>query len=65
MIKHQQSQNIMTMIVDKACFQHAMSYGDFKNLPGRTVCDKILHKAFNIAKIPENDGYQRGLASII
>ena len=29
-----------------------MSYGNFKDLPGRTASDKILcDKAFNIAKI--------------
>ena len=32
--------------LDKACFQHDMAYGDFKNLSRRTA-DKILHdKAF-------------------
>ena len=25
------SQNIMSMIVDKPCFQHGMAYGDFKD----------------------------------
>ena len=43
-----------------------MAYGDFQDLPRRTVSDKILRdKAFNIAKNPKCDGYQRGLASII
>ena len=37
--------------LDKACFQHDMTYGDFKDLTRRTVSDKILRdKAFNIAK---------------
>ena len=42
-----------------------MSYGDFKDLPGRTALDKILcDKAFNIAKDPKYDRYhQRRLAS--
>ena len=43
-----------------------MAYGDFKDLKGRTACDKILgDKAFNIAKNPKYDGYQRGLASMV
>ena len=42
-----------------------MAYGDFKDLKRRTASDKILRdKAFNIAKNPKYDGYQRGLASI-
>ena len=52
--------------LDKACFQHDMAYGDFKDLPKRTAADKVLRdKAFNIAKDPKYDGYQRGLASMI
>ena len=43
-----------------------MAYGDFKDLPRRTSSNKILHdKAFNIAKNPKYDGYQRGLASMV
>ena len=46
----------------KACFQHDMAYGDFKELKRRTASDKFLRdKAFNIAKNPKYDGYQRGL----
>ena len=52
--------------LDKACFQHDMAYGDFKNLKRRTASDKILRdKAFNIAKNPKYDGYKRGLASMV
>ena len=52
--------------LDKACFQHHMAYGDFKNLAKRTASDKVLRdKAFNIAKNLKYDGYQRGLASIV
>ena len=41
-----------------------MTYGDFKDLTGRTASDKIFHdKAFNIAKYLKYDVYQRGLAS--
>ena len=42
-----------------------MAYGDFEDFARRTVFDKILRdKAFNIAKNPKYDGYQRGLSSI-
>ena len=52
--------------LDKACFQHDITYGDFTNLPGRTASDKILcDKVFNIAKEPKYDEYQRGLASMV
>ena len=43
-----------------------MAYGDFKDLKKRTAADKVLRdKAFNIAKDPKYDGYQRGLASMV
>ena len=52
--------------LDKACFQHDMGYRDFKDLARRTTSDKVLRdKAFNIAKNPKYDGYQRGLASMV
>ena len=42
-----------------------MAYGDFNDLKRRTTADNILrNKAFNIAKNPKYDGYQRGLAPI-
>ena len=51
--------------LDKACFQHDMAYGDFKDLARRTASDKVLRdKAFNIAKNPKYDGYQRVFASM-
>ena len=51
--------------LDKACFQHDMGYGDFKDLKWRKFSDKVLRdKAFNIARNPKYDGYQRGLASM-
>ena len=51
--------------LDKACYQHDMAYGDFKDLSRRTASDKILYnKAFNIAKNPKFDEYQRSLASM-
>ena len=52
--------------LDKACFKHDMAYGDFKDLAKRIASDKVLRdKAFNTAKNPKYDGYQRGLASMV
>ena len=52
--------------LDKACFTHDAAYSDSKDLTKRTVADKILkNKAFDIAKDPKYDGYQRGLASMV
>ena len=52
--------------LDKACFQHDMAYGDFKDLTRRTASHKILRdKAFIIAKNPKYNGYQRSLASMV
>ena len=52
--------------LDKTCFQHDMAYGDFKDLKRSTASDKTLRdKAFNIAKNPNYDGYQRRLASMV
>ena len=43
-----------------------MPYEDFKYLARRTASDKFLRKkAFNIAKNPKYDGYQRGLGSMV
>ena len=43
-----------------------MAYGDLKDLARRTASDKILRdKAFNIAKKPKYDGYERGLACMV
>ena len=52
--------------LNKACFTHDAAYSDSKDLTKRTVADKILkNKAFDIAKDPKYDGYQRGLASMV
>ena len=52
--------------LDKGCFQYDSIYSDSKDLVKRTQSDKILRdKAFNIAKNPKYDGYQRGLASMV
>ena len=52
--------------LDKACFQHDMAYGNFKDLARRTASDKVLRdKAFKIAKNPRYNGYQRGLGPTV
>ena len=52
--------------LDKACFQHDMAYGDFKDLARRIAFDEVWRdKAFNVAKNPKYDGHQRGLASMV
>ena len=52
--------------LDKAYFRNDMAYGDFKYLPRRVASDEILcDKAFNIAKNPKCDRYQRILASMV
>ena len=52
--------------LDKACFQHDIAYGDFKDLAKRTASDEVLRdKAFKIASNPKYDGYQKGLAYMV
>ena len=52
--------------LDKACSQHEMACGDVKDLARRTALDKLLcDTAFNIAKNPKYEGYQRGIASMV
>ena len=42
------------------------AYGDFTDVKRRTASDKVLRdKAFNIAKNPKYNGYQKGLASMV
>ena len=51
--------------MDKACFQHDMAYGKYKDLR-RTQSDKFLKdKAFEITNNPKHDGNQRGLPSMV
>ena len=60
------SRHIYQNDLDKACFQHDMVSGDFKDLTKGTASYRVLRdKAFNIAKNPKYDGYQRGLASMV
>ena len=43
-----------------------MTYGDFKDLARRAASDRALRdKAFDIAKNPKYDRYQRALASMV
>ena len=52
--------------LDKACFQHDIAHGDFKDLKRRTQSDQVLKdKAFKIERNPNYDGYQRGLISMV
>ena len=52
--------------LDKACFQHDVACGKYKNLAKRTESDQVLRdKAFKIASNPKYNGYERGLASMV
>ena len=52
--------------LDKACFQHDIASGGFKDLPKRTSADKVPRdKAFKIASDQKYHGYQRRLASMV
>ena len=51
---------------DKACFQHDMAYGDFKDLARRTTSGKVLcSEPFNIARNQKYDACQRDLVSMV
>ena len=52
--------------LDKACFQHDMAHGDFKDITRRSASDKKLRdNAFNIAKNLKYDGYQKSIAAVV
>ena len=52
--------------LNKTCFVHDAAYSDSKGLTKRTIADKNLkNRAFDIAKDPKYDGYQRGLTSMV
>ena len=52
--------------LDKAWFQHDMTYDKSKELAKRTQSDKILRdKVFKITSDAKYEGYQRGLASMV
>ena len=51
--------------LNKACFQHDMAYGDFKDLIRRRASDKILRdKVFSIAENSKHDGLQMGFTLV-
>ena len=53
-------------LLDKACFQHDMAYGDFKDLNRKTFANNVLHdNAFDIAKDWKHDYYQHGISSMV
>ena len=48
--------------LDKACFQHDMSYGDFKDLARRAPSDKVLRdRHLMLLKIPNMMDIKEGL----
>ena len=48
------SKHIFQNVLDKSCLPCDMADGDFKNLPRRTIADKLLHdKIFNVIKNPK------------
>ena len=52
--------------LDKSCFAHDVAYSDSKDLAKRTISDKTLKdRAYEIARNPKFDGYQRALASMV
>ena len=52
--------------LDKACFQHDIACGEYKDLTKRTQSDQLLRdKSFEIASNPKYDRYQRELASMV
>ena len=66
--KFKESRYIYQNELDKTCFWHDMSYGDFKDLSRKTFAGKVLRdKAFNIGSIYKDSiygGYQHGVASM-
>ena len=52
--------------LDKACFQHDMTYGKYKDLTKRTQSHKVLRdNVFRIASNPKHNGHLRALASMV
>ena len=53
-------------LLGKAWFQYDMDYGDFEDLPRKTIAEKASHdNGFNIDKNSRYDGYQQSLASMV
>ena len=52
--------------LDKACFAHNAVYSDRKDIAKRTISENILEEiTYEITANPKNDGYHRGLASMV
>ena len=52
--------------VDEACFARDAAYSDRKDLAMKTISDKIVKETAQIIDISsKNDGYHRGLASMV
>ena len=52
--------------LNKACFQHDITYGKSKDLSKRTESDKVFRdKEIKIVSDPKYDGYQRGVTSMV
>ena len=65
-IKTENTDFIYRNNLDKACFQHVMTYGESKDLTKRTQSDKVLRdKDFEIANNSKYYDYHRGLASTV
>ena len=62
-IKKEVLRHIYRNEVHKVCFQHDITYRDFKDLPRRTASDILCDKAFEIASNPKYDIYQHRLVS--
>ena len=53
-------------VIFKAYIQNDMDYEDFRDLPKRTVIDKVLrYKPFSIVENPKYDGYRPGIVSLV
>ena len=52
--------------LDKACFKNDAAYAKYKDVENRLISDrKLRNSAYDIARIPKYDGYQRALASMV
>ena len=52
--------------LQKACSQHDMTYGSYKDLVKKTESNKVLrYKAFKIVVDSRHDGYQRFLNFLV
>ena len=53
------------LLKTKKELKNLMAYADYKGLKRRTASDNVLREKANIANNSKNDGYQRGLASMV